>query len=481
MEGYAGVLSAGFMVALAVLLRTIRRDLKWRSLLFGFGAVLLVGYLLVKTDLSHFIGFVGLGFLVLTAYFLSSARSQVRWRTVAWGLGLQFIFALIVLKTEFGRQLFAGFNDVIVLFLNSAQAGASFVFGNLSQMTAPVMKTLPDGGMIESSQYVAKTGAIFAFSVVPTIIFFASFMAVLYHLGIMERVIKVIAGFMQKTMGTSGAESMSAGANIFFGQTEAPLVVRPYINSMTRSELMAIMTAGFATVAGSVMAAFVGFLVTGIPTIAGHLLAASIMSAPAALVMAKLFVPETEVPKTMGGVDVKVEKTDYNVIDAAVRGASEGMRLSLNIVAMVIAFLGIIALVNAFLGWFGTMVALPELSLALIFGKIFAPFAFLLGVEWADCAKMGHLIGTKLMANEFLAFLDLKSLVDGGEISTRTSIIASYALCGFANLSSIGIQIGALGTIAPDKRGVLSSLGLRAMVAGVFASFSTACLASILL
>lgn len=411
------------------------------------------------------------------AYLMSSSRGDIKWRTVLWGFGLQFVFALIILKSPQGRLFFSGVNDVVVGFLASAQAGATFLFGNLTGMTIPVEDA---AGNVTGS--VARNASIFAFGVLPTIIFFASFMAVMYHLGIMQRIICSVAWVMRKTMGTSGAESMSAASNVFVGQTEAPLVVEPYIQKMTRSELMAVMTGGFATVAGAVMVAFVGFLGNKIPDFAGHLLAASIMSAPAALAMAKLFVPETAVSETIDGVhDFTQEKTDANVIDAAVRGASEGLRLSLNVVAMIVAFLGLIAFVNICLGYLGSKFGMPELNLTYILGSVFQYFTWMLGVSFAEADKMGHLIGTKLIANEFVAYLELERFINEGVISDRAATIATYALCGFANVGSIGIQIGALSAIAPKRRHDLASIGPKALVAGAFASFSTACIAGLLL
>lgn len=433
--------------------------------------------------MDKYTGILGIIVMLGLAYLLSTSRKDIRWRTVIWGLVLQFLFALMILKTDLGRAIFKWLNDFIVAILDSAQSGASFVFGRLADTSIPIAEKTAEGGFAEVSNQIANVGFVFGFKVLPTIVFFASFMAVLYHLGVMSKVIKVISGVMERTMKTSGAESLSAASNIFVGQTEAPLVVKPFIDTMTKSELMAIMTAGFATVAGSVLAAFVGFLVTGIPDIAGHLLAASIMSAPAALVMAKLFVPETDTPHTAEADNVSVDNPDKNIIDAAARGASEGMRLAINIAAMLIAFLGLIALVNTALGYLGSTewLNIEELSLSYIFGKVFAPFAFLLGVEWKDCGHIGELIGNKLMINEFVAYLSLKDMIAAGELSERSMIIASYALCGFANLSSIGIQLGGLGAIAPSRRHDLAQLALKAMFAGAFASFITACIAGILL
>lgn len=433
--------------------------------------------------MERYVGVLGILAIFLVTYLCSSAKKAIQWRTVVWGFGLQLIIAFVVLKTEMGQNFFQWINDVIVSLLGSAKQGASFVFGgNLVEGTAPIVEKTAEGQLTPiSSGWLAQTGFVFAFVVIPTIIFFASFMAVLYHLGIMGRVIKGISKVMEKTMKTSGAESLSAAANIFLGQTEAPLAVRPFLSGMTNSELMAIMVGGFATVSGSVMAAYVGFLAGGIDNIAGHLLAASVMAAPCGLMLTKLLMPETEQPATAGGAEVVIERPDRNIIDAAARGAGEGLQLSLNVAAMVIAFLGIIAVADGLLGWLGGFFHYPNLSVSLILGKLFAPVAWLIGVEWADCLKIGNLIGTKMVANEFVAFLDLKQLADTDAISDRSMIIASYALCGFANFGSIGIQLGGLGALAPSRRHDLARLGFKAMLVGTAVSLITASIAGLLI
>ncbi len=431
--------------------------------------------------MERFISLLGLLFIILIAFVFSHNRKAIRWKSVAWGFGLQFVLALIVLKTAVGRGFFSAVNDVVISFLDYTQAGASFVFGNLTNHNVPVTGQVP-GANVESAQgLVAQTGAFFAFSVLPTIIFFSAFMAILYHLGWVQKVVRAVAWVMAKSMKTSGAESLSASANIFVGQTEAPLVVRPYVKEMTKSELMAIMTGGFATVAGGVLAAYVAMLKAQIPTIAGHLMAASIMAAPAALALAKVFYPETEEPVTAGGVESDYKPETTNVIDAAASGASQGVSLAINVAAMLIAFLAIVALLNGLLGWCGGFIGLPELSLSWVFGKVLSPFAFLLGVPWTDCAAMGDLLGSKLMINEFVAYAKLQELSSGGAISERTMVIASYALCGFANVGSIGIQLGGIGGIAPERRSDLASIGLRAMFAGALASCTSACIAGLLI
>ncbi|HUE77812.1 MAG TPA: nucleoside transporter C-terminal domain-containing protein [Longimicrobiales bacterium] len=429
-----------------------------------------------------------LGLLVLLglAWALSVDRRLVDWRVLAWGLGLQLLFALFILKTPVGVAIFAGLNDVIVALLAFTTEGARFLFGNLVDNAVPVT------GAEEGA--AAQTGAFFAFSVLPTIIFFSSLMTLLYHLGVMQKMVKGVAWVMMRTMRTSGAETLSAAGNIFVGQTEAPLMIKPFIERMTMSELNAVMTAGFATVAGGVMAAYVGLLVAYFPDIAGHLLAASVMSAPAALVIAKLMYPEREEPATRSNLDVAVASEDANAIDAAARGAGEGLTLALNVGAMLLAFIALIALLNAVLGliadWTGldtlllSLGALPEgqgLTLEVILGWILAPLAWLMGVPWVDAVAVGSLLGIKTVANEFVAFLQLSQMLSAGAtLSPRSIVIATYALAGFANFSSIAIQIGGIGGIAPSRRSDLSRLGLRAMIGGTLAAFLTATVAGIL-
>jgi len=423
------------------------------------------------------------------AWLLSVDRSRVQWRVVYWGMGLQLVFALFILKTPMGAAIFSGLNDVVLALLGFTNDGAAFLFGNLVTNTVPV--TTATGGAV---QYVAQTGASFAFSVLPTIIFFSSLMTVLYHLGVMQAAVKGMAWIMMRTMGTSGAETLSTAGNIFVGQTEAPLLVKPFIEKMTMSELMAIMTGGFATVAGGVMAAYVGMLVAYFPDIAGHLMAASVMSAPAALVVAKLMYPEKEKPVTATSLNVDVESPDANVIDAAARGAGDGLTLALNVGAMLLAFLALIAMLNALLGlvagWVGLDTLLQNvgalgpdqgLTLEVVLGWLLAPVAWLMGVPWGDAVQVGSLLGIKTVANEFVAYLRLQEiLASGGGLSPRAVVITTYALAGFANFSSIAIQIGGIGGIAPSRRSDLSKIGLRAMIAGTLAAFLTATIAGIL-
>lgn len=421
--------------------------------------------------LLRFISFLGLFFLLGIAWLMSNNRRKINFRTVGWGLALQAVFAGLILKTEPGRQVFFFTREVITKLLGFTDAGASFLFGNLYRGDPGIVQQIGGPGPLQlwdsgAHQFV-NIGIVFAFHILPTIIFFASLMGVLYHLGVMQKIVEGFAWLMAKFMGTSGAESLSAASNIFVGQTEAPLVVRPYVPTMTMSELMAIMTGGFATIAGGVMAAYVRFGVD-----AGHLMAASVMSAPAALVVAKIIYPETEEPKTMGKVKLSVEKTTANVIDAAAAGAADGLKLALNVGAMLMAFLSLIAMINYGLGWFHT-------SLKEVLGYAFSPIAFFLGVPWKDILEMGNLLGTKISINEFVAFVELAQVK--GQIDPRTFVIATYALCGFANLGSIAIQIGGIGGIAPSRRSDLAKLGLRAMFGGALASWMTACIAGILI
>jgi CNT family concentrative nucleoside transporter len=396
-----------------------------------------------------------LGLIVFTgiAYGISVNRSAVRWKPVLWGIALQFGFALLILRTPIGLTVFQFLGDVVTQFLNFSDEGAKFVFGENFQ------------------------DFYFAFKVLPTIIFFSAFISLLYHYDILQQVVKGIAWLMMRTLGTSGSESLSAAGNIFVGQTEAPLLIKPYVPTATQSELHAIMTGGFATIAGGVMAAYISF---GIP--AAHLIAASVMSAPAALAISKLMYPETEESPTRGEIKIDVEKPSINAVDAVTLGALDGLRLVLNIGAMIIAFLGLLAMLNALLGWLGNLLFdLPTLSLELLLSYLLAPIAWLMGIPWADCGQVGALLGKKTILNEFIAYLDLRGLIEGQIISNRAAIIATYALCGFANIGSIGIQIGGIGGIAPNRQHDLARLGVRAMIGGTLACFMTATIAGLLL
>ena len=426
---------------------------------------------------------IGLFVLVGLAWALSVDRKRIPWRVVAWGVGLQLLFAVFILKTPIGATIFDVASDAVVALLGFTVNGASFVFGNLVGDNVPVgTGTVGMGGFEEVPGQVARTGASFAFSVLPTIIFFSSLMTVMYHIGIMQLAVRGVAWVMQRTMRTSGAETLSAAGNIFVGQTEAPLLIKPFIERMTMSELMAVMTGGFATVAGGVLAAYVGFLLAFFPDVAGHLMAASVMSAPAALVVAKLMYPESETPETAGSLEIEVERPDVNVIDAAARGASEGLFLALNVGAMLLAFIALIAMINGLLGWAGGLVGYDGLTLELVLGRLLAPLAWLMGVPWSDATTVGSLMGIKTVLNEFFAYIQLQGALSGGSpLQPRSIIIATYALSGFANFSSIAIQIGGIGGIAPSRKHDLSRIGLRAMIAGSIAAFMTATVAGMIL
>lgn len=442
---------------------------------------------------ARIVSLLGLGTMIFLAWTMSANRKLVPWRLVAWGLGLQFIFALFILRTPVGAVIFDGINGVIVGLLGYTQEGASFLFGNLAGNSVPV--TTEAGAPAGETALVAQTGAFFAFNVLPTIIFFSSLMTVLYHLGVMQRLVRGVAWVMMRTMKTSGAETLSAAGNIFMGQTEAPLLIKPFVGKMTNSELMAIMVGGFATVAGGVMAAYVGLLVDHFPDIAGHLLAASVMSAPAALLIGKVMYPEDGEPVTRDAIKVEVEKSDANVIDAAARGAGEGLTLALNVGAMLLAFIALIALVNALLGWVADVTYLSalfrgwgwladgqRLTLEVVMGWVLAPLAWVMGVPWQDAPTVGSLLGVKTALNEFVAYLQLSTMLnEGAGLSPRSIVIATYALCGFANFSSIAIQIGGIGGIAPTRRRDLARLGMKAMIGGSLAAFMTATVAGILI
>ncbi len=405
---------------------------------------------------------VGLLLIGAIAVAWSTNRNAIRLRTVAWGFGLQLLFAIIVLKTGVGQTVFQILGDRIRQLLEHSTAGAELVFGPLGNraLWGEIMtKVLGPAG--------AQYSVIFAFQILPTIIFIAALFAVLYYFGVMQLVVRAFAVVMNRVMGASGAESLNVAASIFMGQTEAPLTIRPYLPRMTESELMTVMTAGMAHISGGIMAAYIAF---GIEP--RHLLTAVIMTAPGTLMLAKMFVPETAVPETLGTVRLETERTDVNVIDAAGRGTSEGLQLAVNVGAMLISFMALIALANAMLGVVG-------LSLQQIFGWIFAPVAWSLGVSWKDAATIGNLLGTRMVLNEFIAFSQLGMIKE--TLDPRSFTIATFALCGFANFSSIGIQIGGIGALVPARRHDLARLGFRAMMAGTLANFVSACIAALLL
>jgi CNT family concentrative nucleoside transporter len=416
----------------------------------------------------------GLALILALGYCLSSARRSIDYRTVAWGLGLQFLFAIIVLKTDIGRAVFQVAARVITRILDYAFEGSSLVFGPLGD--PPAWRRIVTGVLgADGAQYAN----IFAFMVLPTIIFIAALFAMLYYLGVMQVVVRGFAVIMRRFMRASGAESLNVAASIFMGQTEAPLTIRPFLPRLTESELMTVMTAGMAHISGGVMAAYILFGVE-----AQHLLTAVIMTAPGTLMMAKLFVPETGTPETMGTVRLAIAKTDVNIIDAIGRGTGEGLHLALNVGAMLISFLAMVALLNGGLGLVGDGLQRivgwgAGLSLQLILGFVFAPIAWMLGVPWQDASTVGNLLGTRMVLNEFLAYSQLGLLK--ATLDPKSFTIATFALCGFANFSSIGIQIGGIGALAPERRHDLARLGLRAMLAGTFANFLTATIAGMLL
>ena len=412
----------------------------------------------------------GVALLLFVAWLWSSNRRAVRYRLVFWGLGLQLTFAVLILNTAPGRWIFDGARAVVDRILRFSDAGAEFLFGRLYHGTAPGPTSGPVQYIDGTSGDPVAFGTMFAFHVLPTIIFFGSLMAVLYHLRVIQKLVRGIAWLMTRTMGTSGSESLAVASNIFVGQTEAPLVVKPYVERMTQSELMAIMTGGFATVSGGVLAAYVRY---GID--AGHLMAASVMSAPAALVVAKIMFPETEESETRGGHVQEPTPDTANVVDAAAAGATDGLKLAFNVAAMLVAFMALIAMVNFGLGQLGGLVGMPELSLNTIFGVIFYPLSWAMGADTQDLFNFGHLLGTKISLNEFVAFADLGHMKQ--TLTPRSFAIATYALCGFANFSSIGIQIGGISAVAEGRRSDLARIGLKAMFAGAFASWLTACVA----
>ena len=423
--------------------------------------------------LANAISLLGILVLLSLASLLSNNRRRFPWRVAGWGLGLQLFLAVILLRTPWGGAVFSGARSFVSRLLAFTDAGASFLWGNLYRTSEDLVTYInPAAGHIQVTDSVTgqlvPIGTVFVIHILPTIIFFSSLMALLYHLGVMQIVIRGMAWVMRKTMGTSGSESFSCAANVFVGQTEAPLVIRPYLPTMTQSELMAVMVGGFATVAGGVMAAYVRF---GID--AGHLLAASVMSAPAALVVAKIMYPETEESPTRGTVTLDVPREYANVLDAAAGGAAVGLKLAANIGAMLLAFIALVAMVNYGLGFVG-------LSLQEIFGWIFSPIAWVMGVPWSEAATFGNLLGTKIAVNEFVGYIELVSARDAGTLSPRSVVIGTYALCGFANFSSIAIQIGGIGTIMPQRRADVAALGLKAMFGGALASWLTATIAGVL-
>jgi CNT family concentrative nucleoside transporter len=374
-------------------------------------------------------------------------------------------------------------NGLVSALLTYAEEGGRFIFGNLVSNNVPVGVVEGGQGFTETPGVVARTGAFFAFRIFPNIIFVSCLMTVLYHLGIMQRVVQLLAWIMQRTLRTSGAETLCAASNIFVGLMESPLLIKPFIRGMTESELMAVMTVGMATISGGVLAAYAGMMAPFHPAAAGHLIAASVMSAPAAFVIAKLLVPETGKPDTLGVLDVEVqsEKQDVNVIDAAARGAAEGLKLALVVGAMLIAFIALVALANGVVGWAGSLAGFDGLSIEGMLGWVLAPVAWLLGVTWVDAGVIGQLIGVDFVLNEFVAFGQLQGLLQGGaELQERSVVIGIYALATFANFGSVAMTIAGLGEIAPSRRQDLARLGMKAMLAGLLAALLTATFAGML-
>jgi len=388
------------------------------------------------------------------AYAMSTNRRAIKPKTVAWGLGLQLAFAFFVLRFEAGRSLFEFLGKIVNGLLGFSFAGSEFVFGELGKK-------------------LSSYGFYFAFQVLPTIIFIAAFFALLYHLGIMQIIIKIAAWIMTRVMGASGAESLNVAASIFMGQTEAPLTIRPFLDKLTKSELMTVMTSGMAHVSGGIMAAYIAF---GIEP--KHLLTAVIMTAPGTLLMAKMLVPETEQPLTAGRVEMPEMEKDANALGAIARGTSDGLSLAINVAAMLISFLAMLALVNYCFGWVHGWAHWFPSSLQQVFGWVFSPIAFVIGIPWHDCASVGNLLGTRMVVNELVAFHDLGAM--RGALDPRSFTIATFALCGFANFSSIGIQIGGIGALAPGQRGQLARFGIRAMLAGTMANLMSASIVGML-
>jgi CNT family concentrative nucleoside transporter len=409
--------------------------------------------------LDRFTGVLGILAVLLAAWLGSTNRSRIRWRTVAWGLGLQLTFAFLVLRFDYGQRAMSWAGGVVKSMLASTYAGTQVLFGPLG---------VPSGSM----------GSIFAFQVLPTIIFISAFFAVLYHIGVMQIVIRGLAWIMLKTMRISGAESMNVAASIFMGQTEAPLTIRPFLAKATRSELMTIMTSGMAHVSGGIMAMYIAQGVA-----AEHLLSAVIMTSPGTILLAKMLVPETEVPATEGRVVIPKDELhkDENLIGAIARGTIDGGRLAFNVAIMLISFLALVALLDSLLGWthgLSYMHWVPG-SLGQILGFLFAPVAWMIGVPWHDCGAIGNLLGTRMALNEVIAYISLGA--QKATLAPRSFIIATFALCGFANLSSIGIQIGGIGALVPERRNELAKLGIRAMLAGTMANLISASIAGMFL
>lgn len=429
---------------------------------------------------SLLFGILGLTILIGIAYLFSDNKKHVKWRQVFMGIALQLLFAVFVILTPWGEVVFDAIAKFFVKIISFTFDGAAFVFGALSDQTI-FGKAFPSD--------MQGVGFVFAFQVLPTIIFFSSLMSVLYHLGVMQKIVQGMAWVMVKVLKISGSESISVAANVFIGQTEAPLVVRPYVEAMTKSELFTLMVGGMATIAGGVLAAYVGLLGGTDPAqqvfYAKHLLSASIMAAPATIVIAKILIPERDKSLTMGKVEIEVEKTSSNVIEAAASGAADGLKLALNVAAMLLAFIALIAMLNWILqGFFTDLLGITfpagkAVNLENILGYVLSPIAWIIGVPWNDAVTVGSLIGQKVVLNEFIAYLKLSELIPTGVLSQKAILISTYALCGFANFSSIAIQIGGIGGIAPSRKSDLARYGLRAVLGGSLATFMTATIAGV--
>ena len=430
----------------------------------------------------------GLVLLIGAAWLMSDDRSRFPWRVVLWGLALLLGTGVLVLSPQAQAFFFSGIDAGVRRLLSFAEQGADFTF----QSVQPHLITGPDGKDNFIAGHISPPVKTFAFWILPSIIFFSSLTAVTYYLGWMQKVVKGLAWGMQRSMGTSGAETLACTANIFLGQTEAPLMVKPFINRMTRSELFCVMVGGFSNTAGGVLAASVSFL-KDVPGIAGHLVTCSLLSAPATMIIAKVMYPEKESPETAGSLEILDQQVDRNLMEAAARGASEGMSLAINVAAMLIAFVGLMAMVDWTLGLlpvsvcgnspaFGWVESCKPLSLSWMLGVVFTPVAFIMGVPWAEAGRVGTLLGEKLVLTEFIAYVHLGQIQASAEpLSERAAIIASYALCGFANFASVGIQLGGIGGMAPNRMGDLASLALKAMIGGSIATFLCACVAGLLL
>jgi concentrative nucleoside transporter, CNT family len=415
------------------------------------------------------ISLLGLVAMVAMAWAISEKRKLFPWRTVLWGVGLQFAFALLILDTKFGKAVFDFTGRAIQKLIQFSNEGCKFVFGPLA-----------DGDLL-AKQFGAEHNLIFAILVVGTIIIVASLSSLFYHWGILQKVVQAFAWVMRKAMRTSGSETLSAAANIFMGQTEAPLLIKPYILRMTRSELLCMMTGGMATIAGGVAAVYAKLGIdAGHSDMPGHLLTASVLSAPAALLISKVMLPETEPSETAGAATAAVPRTTANSIDALCRGASDGMALSINVIAMLIAFIAVVAMANFLISYaLGGVGIHTDKPLQIVFGWCNAPFAWLMGVPAHDCLAVGQILGDRIVLNEFIGYLDLTN--PATHLDNRSFVIATYALCGFANFASIAIQVGGIGSLAPERRGDMARLGIRAMIGGLLASYMTATIAGILL